>query len=412
MRLRSDSISVVVAAVLAAGIAAGIGVPSGTGWDFANFYDAGHKVAAGQMADLYTPDAPIEGKASEAKLPYWGTPLSAYLLAPLAWMPPRPALIVFKVENTAALLFGLWLLYRYNSRLAESQSGYRAMFLVAALLFQPFWTVYRVGGQTTPTVFLAFVLGLICFTSGRLLTAAVCLVMAIAIKPAFVLMLFFLAAVAGLRFLACVAAAGAAAGGLSVLLAGWAVHQRFLERLSTSWISPWFFNSSLSVIFDNLRGIAGMQEAWYGPASLLVRGVAALAVVVGLVESRRYTWPDHARRHFQFSMAIAFGLFLMPIVWEHYLSMLFIPLSYLLVFFHRLSRPAQAILAMIYGLCFLQNLVIVMWLRSHLPASHAMWLMISTALFKSAPLLLFALLLYWQRRRVLETYGFKKWELS
>ena len=47
---------------------------AGSGWDFANFYDAGHKAAAGQIQDLYNPTAAIEGKPAEAELPYWGSP--------------------------------------------------------------------------------------------------------------------------------------------------------------------------------------------------------------------------------------------------------------------------------------------------------------------------------------------------
>lgn len=411
MRLTSDHISIAVALLLAAGIVAGIAVNAGSGWDFANFYDAGHKVVAGQMQDLYDPDVSIAGKPSQARLPYWGTPLSAFLLAPLAWMPPATALVVFKIQNSAALLLGLWLLYGFNKDFSESPKQYRALFLTAALVFQPFWTIYRVGGQTTPTVFLAFVAAFICYSSGRFLTAAICLVAAIAIKPAFVLMLVFLALIAGLRFLAHVLVTGAVAAGISIALAGWDIHRRFLERLSTGWISPWFFNSSLSVLFDNLRGIALRNEYWYAPASFVVRATAAVLVIACLMESRRRTWPESARRHFQFSMAIAFGLFLMPIVWEHYLAMLFIPFSYMLVFIRRAGRPLQALLVLFGAACFLQNLVFVMWLRSHLPDTRAAWLLFSTALFKSAPLLLFAMVICWQRKRLFAMYEVKRWEL-
>src|SRR5690242_19898724 len=100
MRVRSDHVSILVTLVLAAGIAAGIAVNAGTGWDFADFYDAAHKAAAGQIRDLYNADAAIEGRPAEAQLPFWGTPLSAYMLAPLAWMRPVAALVVFKIENT------------------------------------------------------------------------------------------------------------------------------------------------------------------------------------------------------------------------------------------------------------------------------------------------------------------------
>jgi hypothetical protein len=99
----------------------------------------------------------------------------------------------------------------------------------------------------------------------------------------------------------------------------------------------------------------------------------------------------------------------MPIVWEHYLAMLFIPLSYLLALGGRIGRQAQALLLLIFAFCATQNLVIVMWLRNHLN-DHVGWVLVSTALFKSAPLLLFTMLLWWQRKRWSEVYEIKSWQ--
>src|SRR5947208_87798 len=105
--------------------------------------------------------------------------------------------------------------------------------------------------------------------------------------------------IAGVRYLGFVVLVGAVAGGSSLLIAGWAPHVRFLERLGTGWISPWMFNSSLTVIFDNLRGIAGWNEPWYGAASMLIRCGAALAAVIAVFQSRRRVPVDAARRHLQ-----------------------------------------------------------------------------------------------------------------
>ena len=79
--------------LLGIGLVLAIAIPAGTGWDFANFYDAGHKIVAGQIADLYNSRVLIEGKAAEGHLPYYGTPISAVLLAPLGWMTPAAALV-------------------------------------------------------------------------------------------------------------------------------------------------------------------------------------------------------------------------------------------------------------------------------------------------------------------------------
>src|SRR5262245_21632315 len=108
-----NRVSFVVLLILAAGIVGGIVVNAGTGWDFANFYDAGHKVRAGEAQHLYEPFAPIGGKAPEGHLPYYGAPLSAVLLAPLASLPPAEALVAFKIQNSVALVIALWLLYRW-----------------------------------------------------------------------------------------------------------------------------------------------------------------------------------------------------------------------------------------------------------------------------------------------------------
>src|SRR5512133_801409 len=171
----SNRISLVAAIVLAAGILAGIVVPAGSGWDFANFYDAGRKVLAGQIGDLYNPHVRIAGKAPEGRLPYYGAPITAALFGAIAWMRPLGAMVVFKVAGTTAILIGLWALYRRDLPIAIKTGigieHYRAAFLVAAVLFQPFWTIYRVGGQTTPFLFLGFVLASGWLVSGRLAAA-------------------------------------------------------------------------------------------------------------------------------------------------------------------------------------------------------------------------------------------------
>src|SRR5262245_15353529 len=91
-----------LAGILAAVISAGIAIPAGSGWDFANFYDAGHKVLVGQIQDLYDADAAIAGKPPEGHLAYYGTPLSALLMAPLALMPPGAAMVIFKIQASLA----------------------------------------------------------------------------------------------------------------------------------------------------------------------------------------------------------------------------------------------------------------------------------------------------------------------
>jgi hypothetical protein len=375
-------------------------VNAGTGWDFANFYDAGHKVVAGQIEDLYNDTALIAGQPPQGQMAFYGTPLSAVLYTPLAWMSPAKALVAFKIQNALALFAGLWLLYRCYSPLARKagvgQAEYRGLFLLAALLFQPFWTVYRVGGQTMPTVFLGLVLALGWFVSGRSLAAAICLVVVAAIKPAFTLMLLPLVALSGLRFLAQTALAGAAAASLSILAMGWSTHQSFLTHLAAGKVSPWLYNSSLTVVFDNLR-LAGVNTPWVTAGAMAVRLAAAALVIAVLLGSRRLLPSRAARQHFLFLMSIAFGLFLMPVVWEHYLSVLFIPIAYLLACFPQLKTFDRSMVALICLACLTQNLILTLWLNSQFNP-QSIPALLAAGLYKSVPLVGFAVLL-WRYRQ-------------
>jgi hypothetical protein len=409
-----DLISVSLLLVMLTGAAVGIGIRAGTGWDFANFYDAGHKVLARQIQNLYNPEAMIEGKSPEGNLAFYGTPLSALFYAAMAWMRPAQALVAFKIQNTIAIFSGLWLLYVYNRSFAEqsgfSRAAFRALFLLAALVYQPFWTVYRVGGQTTPTVFLCLVLGLICFTSGRLFLAAICLVLVVTIKPAFALMLIFLALTGGRRFLIYTLMTGIATAGASVLIMGWSVHERFLEHLAAGKLSPWLYNSSITVAFDMLR-LAGVDTWPVIAAANIVRAGAAALVIITLLLSRKRKWFAPARQHFLFLMAIVFGLVLMPVVWEHYLSVLFIPLSYFVAFILRLGRSERILILSIFIACLAQNLILVMWVNDHLNINTPLALL-AACIVKSAPLILFAVLLWRYREALFNTYLNSAWGSS
>ena len=411
-----NRISFLLLIILGAGMSIGIAINAGTGWDFANFYDAGHKIRAGQIQDLYDATAPIEGQAPQGQMPYYGVPLSAVVFSALAWLSPARALVAFKLQNTAALVLALALLYRWNIPLALKSglhvSQYRVIFLTATLLFQPFWTIYRVGGQTTPTLFLGFVLALWCFTAGRLFAAALCLVVVIAIKPAFIFTLAVLALFGGVRLFLYTAVSGLTAAALSIFSMGWTIHQRFLAHITETKISPWIYNSSLSVFADNLSAIAG-QSVTLRATGTAVRLLAAGLVVAALWSGWRQIAPVASKRHWLFLNATVIGLLLMPIVWEHYLSVLFIPIAYLLAVLPRLHAPERSLIFLVCGFCFTQNLILVLaldnWLRP-----QSLWGLSLAALFKSAPLILFTVLLWRHRAQVIATYEptFSKLEMS
>src|SRR5688572_27622302 len=86
--------SAICLVLMAIGCAVGIIVPAGIGWDFANFYDAGRRVASGQAADLYNPDNLIAGQPPQGSTGFFGAPLSALFYVPLAWFDAGTALVL------------------------------------------------------------------------------------------------------------------------------------------------------------------------------------------------------------------------------------------------------------------------------------------------------------------------------
>ena len=391
--------------IAAAQIGVGIGKGEGLSWDFANYYDAGRKVAAGELAALYDPDAIIAGQAPQGRMAYLAPPLSAILFVPLAWFPPQEALVVFKVENAVASVLALALLFWCYRRMGAASFGssraFAAVFCLAAAAYQPFWEVYHVGGQATPTSFLALVVGLCCYVRGRDLIAAVFLVIAVTIKPGFVVALVMLAVLTGPRFMAYTTAAGLALAAVSILWAGWPLHAAFLERLADRGPKVWPFNSSLTVAFDNLRAMPDPPIA-PATASRLALGIriAATALLVAALAVQRSNIPSRiARRHFDIVIAIASGLLFMPVVWEHYLALLFIPLTYCLVACPRLPRPAQSLLAVVLILSMTQTVQFTGWLGSVVYLNTVPELVV-IGLFKSLPLALTASLLIAYRREL------------
>lgn len=404
----------IVAAILA-GCVVGILVPAGLGWDFANFYDAGHRVAAGQVDDLYQQHRPIEGRPPQGEMRFWSAPLSAALLAPLGWLSPETALVAFKVQNTLALLIALAVLYRHYRRFAgwTDEWTFAALFASLCLIYQPFWTIFRVGGQTTPTVFLLLVLALLGFTASRFFVTAALLVAVAMIKPTFAPMLVFLAVVGGMAFARALVLMLAAAGLLSIALMGWPVHREFLNVLleGGQMSRAWLYNSSLYVPLENFRLIAAPgsagARALAGLEWLLRIAVIALFVVM-FRASHRQEWPQAARRHFEFLMALCFWLLASQLIWEHYLAALFVPLGYFVARRDAFSRSVRILVAAIFALAIGQNLILVQYVSARLQPETTFTLAVA-GLLKAGPLVLLLVLLSWFQREIFASYRSSVW---
>ncbi len=391
-------------------------VPAGIGWDFANFYDTGRRIVAWQIADLYNPDSLINGAAPQGGLAFWGTPISALLYAPLGLLSAESSLLVFKLQNTLALFAALWLLYLHNRKFAENTNAaqwqYAALFAGLVLLYQPFWSVYRVGGQTTPTVFLLLVAAMIGHVRKRFWVSSACVVAAILIKPAFVFVLLPLVVTSGWRYLRNTAVILAGVGLVSLLILGWQVHAQFLQMMSQGLKNayPWFYNSSLYVTAENLKLLASppVDARLVGVSVLLVKLLMVTLCAYLIWQGRKQKMTAAAGRHFEFLMAVVFCLLVSQTVWEHYLSVLFLLLAYVVAAHRHFSLGALSLIAAIFILSIGQNLILVNLLRSIHNFDSAFEL-VSIGLFKSAPLLLTAIFLWLCRREFFNSHLAAVW---
>lgn len=401
-----------------AGCLVGILVPAGIGWDFACFYDAGRKVLGGQIGDLYDPSALIGGQAPQGEMAFWGAPISSYFYAPLGWLSPHVALMVFKTESTLALLVALALLYGHARKFVEpaAQEAFAACFALLACVYQPFWTIYRVGGQTTPTVLLLLVAALLCHTASRFFLSSFCVIVAVLIKPTFVSLLAFLMLVSGPRFVRVALVVLLAVVAVSLLTMGWSVHQEFLLRLrqGASSSTVWVYNSALTVWIENLRLLSDPLPTTASRPFALAAAITAIRVAVLLLFVRLYftarapRWSAPAQRHRSFLLAILFSLLIAPVVWEHYLALLFVPLIYVVASHRYFSHAALWMVACIFVVALGQNIIFVNWLSTHF-AFDTVGKLVAVGLFKSAPLLLTFVLLWRHSNELFESYHAPAW---
>jgi hypothetical protein len=398
------------------GCVVGILVPAGLGWDFANFYDTGRRVAAGQIGDIYNSSSLIRGEPPQGEMGFWGTPVSAFLYVPLSWLAPSPALILFKIENSLACFAALSLLFVHGLKFVEATPTARwrfaALFAFLALIYQPFWTVFRVGGQTTPTVLLLLTLGLLAHEKQRFVWSALLFVIVILMKPAFATGLLFLVLVSNMRFAAFTGAYLASIGAVSVATMGWTLHAQFLGKMlgGLGLAKPWLFNSSLYILVSHFRELAGssVPAVVFTAASLAIRAGVIGTFVWILLKSRSRSLSTEGTCHFAFLMAVSFFLLISQTLWEHYLAVMFLPLSYIIAARSTFGREAIAIVTAIFVFSLGQNLIFTEFLHDRftfasLPA------VFFVALLKSAPLWLMWAFLWRHHDELLDSYDGRGW---
>lgn len=397
------------------GCLVGIVVPAGAGWDFANFYDAGQRVAARQLHDLYDPLSLIGGEAPQGTMRFWGAPISAYFFVPLSWFPAGIALVLFKIENVLAFAATFAILFTFCRRFVpdddDAQLRFAAVFAFLCLIYQPFWTVFRVGGQTTPTVLLLLAAAVLFHMQQRDWWSSSLVVLATLVKPALAPALVCLLCLSGRSFALKTIVLLAAIGVASIALLGWPIHMAFLDLMRTGVQStfPWYFNSSLYILVDALRTAAGTgTETGLPVLTYVVKAVVLGTIVFLVLKSRGQSWTLAARRHWAFVVSILFFLWWSLTLWEHYLELLFIPLIYVVASSQWFTRSAHALVGAIFVLSLTQNLIFADWLRHHVSTEAPLPLLIITTL-KAGPLLLMLIFAWRHYRELFRSYEAPAW---
>jgi hypothetical protein len=369
-------------------------------FDFANFYDAGQKARAGEFATLYDPFAKIAGEKPFGNMPFLSAPMTSLLYVPLTWFPPRTSTVLFKAAGALAEIAGLVLLFLETRRLSGPSPGevraFLALFAWSALIFQPFFTFYFVGGQTTPFVFALLVLGWSAFLRGRDGAAALAVGAAVLVKPAFAPAAAVLFLAGGGRFRGVALVFAAAVAGLSLATLGAGLHLDFLRKVideSAHLRAPWQNSNPLSWLeplwVPPETYSAGGNRPAAGRAVLTMLQLAAAAAVCAALAAtlrRRLVLP--AARHAIFSAAFLVAFVLSPIVWSHYLMVLFIPFAALVALRRHLPPWVRAALVTVVLVSVFQNGLLMRKVWSIIPVDTTPEAVVH-GLLKSLPALLF-----------------------
>ncbi|HNS86680.1 MAG TPA: GtrA family protein [Parvularculaceae bacterium] len=409
---------IVALAGIALGSLVAVSIPAGLGWDFANYYDAGHKALVGETVNLYDEQALIDGQPPQSNMLFLSAPISSFFYAPLALFDPPAALFLFKVENVVALLLALGVLF-YSLRAhvrEEDQLSFAALFFAAALLFQPFWTVFRVGGQVTPTIMLLLAVGALFHSGRRFALSALCFSLIVLIKPVFLPGAAFLAFASGRRFFIVSLLTGLSIAALSVALLGFDLHLAFVERMLLEGGRAWpsHYNSALTSALNHLVpdqcDAAGFCRVG-GPAAIastLIRAGAVIALIALYLRAWRGGMAESPRLHLAWMLAAILPVMATPIVWAHYLSVVFLLVAFIIAMRREFAKPALYLLAALVVFSVGQNLIFILKIVA-ITGMDGQGEQIAMGLFKSVPLWLTLALFVAYGRSIINAYRTPSW---
>ena len=176
----------------------------------------------------------------------------------------------------------------------------------------------------------------------------------------------------------------------------------------------WMYDSSLLVAVKGLGlPLASGQTPLLRPMMTSALGIGVKLAVVMIFGSLLFTrdrenWSRAAELHYRYLLAVMFPLMVAPIVWEHYLALLYLPLIYVVASRQHFSTVALKTIGLIFFLAIGQNLILVLWLNSHLDIDSFSKVFV-LGLLKSAPLVLTLFFVWRHRNELWKSYGAEIW---
>lgn len=283
------------AAVLLVGLFAAAGSEK-LGYDF----NAAYLPAAEAIRDGRSPYVDPESSVVAEERAYVYLPQLAIALVPLTVVPRDVASVLAVLAALGALAGAL------------AAVGVRDVSCyAAAVLWAPTWNALEMANVSA---LLALAVALAWRWRDRVWQPAVALGLAVSTKLVLWPMLVWMAFTRRLRAAAATVAVGVAAAAVSwavIGFAGLAEYPELLRRLSEA-------QSGRSYSFVGLAGALGLSEPWGQVAAVVVGGglLAACALLARREEDLR-----------SLACAIGAALALSPIVWQHYLVLLLVPLA-------------------------------------------------------------------------------------
>lgn len=359
-----------IAVSIFVGSIVGILVERGLGLSFSSYYDTARRILSHEYGNLYFANTLIAGQPPLGGTTFTAMPIIGYVIAPLGLFDPHTALIILKIVNTLSIWLALLIIYlhleKHTIMDAQQRHQFLIKFLISAVLFQSFWTIFRIGGSLAPFVFLLYVIGLVQHTRSNYMASACCVVCAALIYPEYIIAAVLPFAFSPARFRYWFILVSVLAVSVSFMICGIKVHVDLFARLlyEARHLELPYLGSNLVTWVEPLMLKYEDYRLLYTPYDvaitlLLVRLFIVLLLVRAVINVQNSNAGHEMKQQFCFMVAILLAPVLSFTTFSEQLVSFFIAYAFILA--QSAKFPKIAIVLAWSGLVFalFQNSILV-----------------------------------------------------